>query len=150
MRSGRRLSHLRRQLSRKSLTSLVTYRPQSYHNSRVMIHRHATKRKIRFARKLRRRQTRAERAFGKIARKLEKRYSIRFWRQVVLLGWIADFWCPKLKLVVEIDGPTHEERKEYDENRAQTVRFTNAEVLRSPAIVEYQMRELIKARRKVA
>jgi very-short-patch-repair endonuclease len=124
-----------------------------------MIHRHATKRKIRFARKLRRRQTRAERAFGKIARKLEKRYSIRFWRQVVLLGWIADFWCPKLKLVVEIDGPTHEERKEYDENRAlvmedelgaQTVRFTNAEVLRSPAIVEYQMRELIKARRKVA
>ena len=124
-----------------------------------MIHRHATKRKIRFARKLRRRQTRAERAFGKIAKRLEKRYKTRFWKQVVLLGWIADFWCPKLKLVIEIDGKTHKGREAYDTNRAnvmedelgaQTVRFTNAEVLTNPAIVEYRMRELIKARHKVA
>jgi very-short-patch-repair endonuclease len=32
----------------------------------------------------------------------------RFRRQAVIRGWIADFWCPAAKLVVEVDGAYHE------------------------------------------
>ena len=75
----------------------------------------------------------------------------------MLCGWIADFWCPKLKLVVEIDGKSHDTRAAYDHRRsvvmeeelgAMTVRFTNHEVLTNPQIVAAQMVKIIKNRRK--
>lgn len=31
----------------------------------------------------------------------------RFRRQAILRGWIADFWCPAKRLVVEVDGWSH-------------------------------------------
>lgn len=122
------------------------------------IHRHATKRKRRFAKKLRRRQTRAERAFWEICRELREE-KIFFWRQIVLLGWVADFWCPKLKLVIEIDGASHltEEAIIYDRHRAKimseelgakTIRFTNFDVLNRRAVVAYRIREIVKKRKK--
>lgn len=118
-----------------------------------MIHHKATKKKIAFAKRLRRRLTRGEQAFKKIAKDLETRHGHKFWSQVVLFGWIVDFWCPKLKLIVEIDGASHDGRKAYDENRsnvlcdeldAKTVRFTNFDVINNPAIVRSKMRRLIK------
>ncbi len=36
-----------------------------------------------------------------------RRLGFRFRRQVVLRGWIADFWCPAKRLVVEVDGGSH-------------------------------------------
>jgi very-short-patch-repair endonuclease len=120
-----------------------------------VIHRKATKRKIRFAKRLRRRQTKAERRFGKIAKALKSETGIRFWSQVVLLGWIVDFWSPKLKLVVEIDGATHDGREDYDKHRASvmedeldalTVRFTNFEVITNPAMVKARLKEIVFAR----
>ena len=39
----------------------------------------------------------------------------QFYRQKILYHYIVDFYCPKLKLVIEIDGTSHEEEKEYDE-----------------------------------
>ena len=121
------------------------------------LHRKAKPRKLKFAKKLRRRQTRAEKAFWEIARRLREEEGVYFWRQTVLLGWIVDFWCPKLKLVVEIDGKTHEGRGIYDKRRelvmeeeldATTIRFTNQEVLINPALVEAKMRAIIKQRRR--
>ena len=122
----------------------------------MAIHKHATKRKRRFAKKLRRRQTRAEREFWKICQDLRKE-GIYFWRQIVLCGYVADFWCPKLKLVVEIDGPSHltEEAVAYDRHRAKvmadesgakTIRFSNTEVFRKLASVEYRLRQAIDRR----
>ena len=122
-----------------------------------MIHRKATKRKIKFARRLRRKQTRAERAFGKIAKELQEEMGYKFWPQVVLFGWIVDFWCPKLKLLVEIDGATHDDTEEYDRMRsevlteetgAEVVRFSNAECLTKAAAVKVKLRRLIKKRIK--
>jgi very-short-patch-repair endonuclease len=51
--------------------------------------------------------------------------------------YIADFYCSKLKLVVEVDGPIHLLKKEYDANRDlvmdelgfSILRFTNDEVI---------------------
>lgn len=64
--------------------------------------------------------------------------SFKFRRQHSIGGYIADFYCPAKKLVVEIDGPRHfrKESKEYDQVRSKyfegldirVLRFTNLEV----------------------
>ena len=121
-----------------------------------MIHTHATKKKIRFAKRLRKHQTRAELAFGEIIRAIERTIGVRFWRQTVLLGWIVDAWCPSKKVIVEIDGSSHDSKKaqKYDARRtsvlqkelgARVVRFRNEEVLRSPLLVEARLRSLLAA-----
>jgi very-short-patch-repair endonuclease len=65
--------------------------------------------------------------------------NLLFYRQKPLGGYIVDFYCPKAKLVIEVDGSKHftSEAKEYDKvrdeylrNMALTVlRFTNDEVV---------------------
>jgi very-short-patch-repair endonuclease len=58
----------------------------------------------------------------------------KFRRQHVIANCIVDFFCPQKGLIVEVDGDTHDPRKDAlrDEvNRARgyrTLRFTNAEV----------------------
>jgi len=46
-------------------------------------------------------------------------YPVRFSRQKVLGKYIADFYCAKAKLVIELDGSGHytTEGKQYDEER---------------------------------
>jgi len=118
-----------------------------------MIHRKATKRKIAFAKKMRRRLTRAEKAFKVIASELQEDYGYKFWPQVVLFGWVVDFWCPKLKLLIEIDGKSHEQSADYDamrsevlteETEATVVRFSNFDCINNPAVVKAQMRQHIR------
>jgi very-short-patch-repair endonuclease len=41
----------------------------------------------------------------------------KFRRQVPIGPYIADFLCADRKLIVELDGPLHLERKEYDARR---------------------------------
>jgi len=89
-------------------------------------------------RALRREMTDAERALWS---KLSNRQlgGLKFRRQYGLGEYIADFYCPESRLVVELDGGQHyqEEGKEYDALRAQymsamgirTIRFPNNEVL---------------------
>ena len=62
---------------------------------------------------------------------------IRFRAQHAVGVWILDFYCPKLKLVIEVDGKSHESQSEYDAIRTATLeshgyhvlRFKNEEVL---------------------
>ena len=46
-------------------------------------------------------------------------YPVRFLRQKVIESYIADFYCSKAGLVIELDGSQHyeEENAEYDERR---------------------------------
>jgi very-short-patch-repair endonuclease len=63
----------------------------------------------------------------------------KFYRQYGVSPYIADFYCPKCKLVVELDGGQHysSEGLEYDKVRSEfmqnvgikTLRFTNSEVI---------------------
>jgi len=59
---------------------------------------------------------------------------LKFSRQIVLLGFICDFVCRNLRLVVEVDGDTHDRAKDVDRDyvlgRAgyRVLRFTNAEI----------------------
>ena len=62
----------------------------------------------------------------------------KFRRQHSIGGYIADFYCPTKKLVIEIDGTQHfkKESKEYDKIRTgyfegldiRVLRFSNLEV----------------------
>lgn len=61
-----------------------------------------------------------------------------FWRQYSIGPYVVDFYCPKLRLAIEVDGGQHakEEHMLYDAEREQylaglditTLRFWNSEV----------------------
>ena len=65
----------------------------------------------------------------------------QFYRQKVIGDYIVDFFCPKFKLVIEVDGGQHysndmlntdRERDEVLKTMGMTVlRFTNLDVLRN-------------------
>ena len=61
-------------------------------------------------------------------------YPIRFSRQKVLGKYIADFYCAKAKLVVELDGSEHytEEGKQYDKDGTAYLEQFGLTVIRIP------------------
>ena len=70
-----------------------------------------------------------------------RNYPIRFHRQYVIESYIVDFFCPKAKLIIELDGNQHHEKNaaiEYDSKRTQDIekygfcvlRYTNLEIQR--------------------
>jgi very-short-patch-repair endonuclease len=98
------------------------------------------------SRQLRENMTNAERClWAKIRRKQLKGY--QFYRQKPIGDYIVDFFCPKIRLVIEVDGGQHfsDEMREYDRIRddylhslgLRVLRFTNTDVLtRIEAVVE--------------
>jgi very-short-patch-repair endonuclease len=54
----------------------------------------------------------------------------RFTRQKIFENYIVDFYCPKLKLVIEIDGITHESKFTDDIKRDLYLESKNIKVLR--------------------
>ena len=60
-----------------------------------------------------------------------------FRRQQIIDGFIVDFFCNKVGLVVEVDGPIHEQQQAYDAERTAILqqreltilRFTNDQIL---------------------
>lgn len=71
---------------------------------------------------------------------------VKIYKQFPMYGYIADFWCPKAKLVIEVDGSQHLQKKsiEYDAKRdavmlkggIKTVRYTAKSVFNNlPAVV---------------
>ena len=87
---------------------------------------------------LRRNQTDAEKLFWMRIRNRQF-YGMKFFRQYSTGPYILDFYCPKLKLAIELDGGqhTHEDNLEYDAERSaypksqgiDVMRFWNHEVL---------------------
>ena len=70
-----------------------------------------------------------------------KEYPVKFRRQCVISGFIADFYCASAKLIIEVDGSQHYEEfnKEYDIERSailsqygiNVLRFSNSDVDKS-------------------
>lgn len=87
-----------------------------------------------------------------------KQIGYRFQPQVVLQGYIVDFYCPALRLVVEVDGSIHElpevrvvdEIREIALSRAAILmlRFDNEDVLVDRDGVVKKIREACIAREK--
>ena len=61
-----------------------------------------------------------------------RNYQPRFQRQKAIDGYIADFYCEKAKLVIELDGSQHftEEGIAYDEARTRILNAYHLTVLR--------------------
>ena len=61
-------------------------------------------------------------------------YPIRFSRQKVLGKYIVDFYCAKVRLVIELDGSGYytEEGKQYDEERTAFLEKYGLTVIRIP------------------
>lgn len=67
-----------------------------------------------------------------------KNSDIHFYRQYIIGDYIVDFYCPKAKLVIELDGSQHfeEEIILYDTKRTEffecfgleVIRFTNSDI----------------------
>jgi cholesterol oxidase len=55
---------------------------------------------------------------------------LHFRRQQVLDGFIVDFYCHRAALVIEVDGPIHDERKDYDHARDELMTTRGLHVLR--------------------
>lgn len=90
------------------------------------------------------------------ARLKDKQLGVTIRKQVVLLGYIADFYCSKAALVVELDGPCHASRKVHDAIRdlvlkkkgIVTMRFTDQEALNNTNAVVALIRAKIAQRMK--
>lgn len=55
---------------------------------------------------------------------------VKFTKQKPIGNYIADFYCKELKLVIEIDGYTHNDKYEYDVVRDEYMRALGITVLR--------------------
>src|ERR1051325_9176649 len=88
------------------------------------------------AREMRKNQTPAERKLWSALRG-DQICGLRFRRQHRIGSYIADFFCDAAGLVIELDGASHDERKEYDAKRTywiskrglDAIRFSNEEVM---------------------
>jgi very-short-patch-repair endonuclease len=101
-------------------------------------------RRVKFtaARRLRKNQTKPEEILWWLLRN-RGMLGNRFRRQYIIEGFILDFYCPSAKLGIEIDGPIHKYRRDYDKARQEIIeakgieilRFDNSEIYNSPESV---------------
>jgi very-short-patch-repair endonuclease len=81
------------------------------------------------ARALRQTMTEAERVLWANLRD-HRLYNAHFRRQQIIGGFIVDFYCSAARLVVEVDGPIHENQVEADQDREAILRRHGLEVFR--------------------
>ena len=51
----------------------------------------------------------------------KKKLGYDFHRQKPILKYIVDFYCSQLKLVIEIDGSSHNDKEAYDKRRQKDI-----------------------------
>ncbi len=91
------------------------------------------------ARQNRKNPTQAELTFWDHVLRKKQFAGFKFLRQKPIGGYIVDFYCSELRLVIEIDGESHAEMAEYDNERTRFLnsfglhvwRYTNEEVLQN-------------------
>jgi very-short-patch-repair endonuclease len=75
-----------------------------------------------------------------------------FYRQSVKYGYILDFYCPTLRLGIEVNGSMHNEQQDYDCQRdnalarhgIQIFRFSNDNVLHNPTVVASDLHQILE------
>lgn len=89
------------------------------------------------ARENRSNPTKAETKIWRQILRMRQFAQYKFLRQKPIGGYIVDFYCSELRLVIEIDGDSHVETLEYDLERTrllnalglQVIRYTNDEII---------------------
>jgi len=106
-------------------------------------------------RQLRNKGTTAE-AYFWLWLKCRQMLGYKFRRQHSIGRYIVDFYCPKLRLVVELDGGQHTEHEAlaYDRTREQylnslniqVVRFNNSDIFSNESGVVEHLEEIVRRR----
>lgn len=73
-------------------------------------------------------------------------------------GYILDFYCPTLRLAIEVDGGSHNNRQGYDWERdthltnhgIQVLRTTNAQVFNNPQDLVNSLNKIIQEKNEQA
>jgi len=109
----------------------------------MTLHYNRTKEKWR-RKDLRKKSTKAEKILWEYLRN-RNLAGFKFKRQYSVDSFIIDFYCPKVKLGIEVDGEVHftEEAKNYDENRSgflsdfgiDIIRFRNDDIYNNLKVV---------------
>jgi very-short-patch-repair endonuclease len=86
---------------------------------------------LEFAREMRHIPAPAEQKLWKCLRNRQLG-GFKFRRQFAIASYIADFSCPEFKLIVELDGESHEIRVDYDNERSANLAERGFEVIRFP------------------
>ncbi len=105
-----------------------------------------------FANKLRKEMTKSEACLWKYVLRARQMQGYQFRRQRPVLNYIADFMCKELRLVIEVDGITHDLKLEKDKRRTDDLRradfhvyrFTDEEVLTNIYGVAREIEKIIK------
>ena len=86
---------------------------------------------VELCRSLRREQTDAEEVLWQVLR-AKRFFGLKFRRQHPIGRYIADFYCRAARLVIELDGPVHDEteQKLYDGVREREIRARDLNVIR--------------------
>jgi very-short-patch-repair endonuclease len=100
------------------------------------------------ARELRKFETKSEKALWCRLHK-NQMLGLQFRRQHPISQFVADFYCPRIKLVIEVDGSIHElpEYQDYDIGRSTilndfgitVIRFSNKQVLED---IDFTIKEI--------
>jgi len=107
------------------------------------------------ARQLRREMTPAERRLWEHLRRSQLD-GLHFRRQQVIDGYIADFYCHEVGLVVEVDGGIHAQQRDWDAQRDAVLgarqlailRFRNEQVFTELTWVLDEIRRVAAERRR--
>ena len=111
-----------------------------------------TRAKLQRPKELRRQRTLAECCLWQRLR-ANRLDGFHFRRQQIIAGFIVDFYCHQANLIIEVDGPIHDDQCAADEEREavlcsgelHVLRFTNAEILQDLSSVLDTIREALEA-----
>jgi len=99
------------------------------------------------AKELRGNQTISEKETWRLIESLN--LPVRFRRQHPIDVYIVDFYCHKLKLVIEVDGEIHKIQPDYDDGRTieleklglKVIRFSNEQIKNDQQTVETEIKK---------
>lgn len=86
----------------------------------------------------------------------KKMCGYRFLRQKPIGNYIVDFYCAKLKLIIEIDGESHGDQVEYDRKRESyliesgfaVIHYSNYDVMSNLEGIYFDLEKRIQKREK--
>lgn len=121
-------------------------RPENYHLYNKKLRKLAVKN--------RNKATKAEACLWKYALRKKQIKGYTFKRQRPVLDYIADFMCQKIKLIIEVDGHSHDSEEAMIRDRKRQrrledigftlIRFTNEDVLTNMDSVKAQICKVVE------
>jgi len=116
----------------------------------IVTNQKVTKEKLQRAKELRRDMTPAEKMLWEELR--ANKLGVHFRRQQIIQGFIVDFYCHKVSLVIEVDGDIHDLQQEEDAKREKAlselglrvIRFRNDEIARDTSGVVERIKQLLE------